>query len=173
MSAGACIPWHPYGCQRTTFAVCFLLILVGWAFLLVLLLLPHELDFELKDIFPVQSSHLCLGMLEFQMYATVLHIHHDLLFVRCFSLFDIRANNLASAWGKINFFYRSKLKMYSSCNIQTITTVQDSLLFCVILSVTLYFKTATWKLAHGYIYYIYFSYLHYNICTMTLKYIIF
>lgn len=63
--------------------------------------------------------------------------------------------------------------MYSSYNTQTITTVQDSLLFCVILlSVTLYLKTATWKLVHGYIYYIYFSFLHYNICTMTLKYVI-
>lgn len=105
MSAGACIPWHPYGCQRTTFAVCFLLILMGWAFLLVLLLFSHELDFELKDIFPVQSSHLCLRMLELQMCATVLHFHQDLLFVICFSPFNVRANNLASAWGKINFCF--------------------------------------------------------------------
>lgn len=63
--------------------------------------------------------------------------------------------------------------MYSAYNTQTIATLQDSLLFCVILlSVTLYLETATWKLVQGYIYYIYFSFLHYNICTMTLKYII-
>lgn len=80
-----------------------------------MLLTPHELDFDFKDIFFFLSMHL-ISSLECWDYRCM--SLYCISYLSEFSLFNIMANSLVSIWEKKTLFYRSQFKMYNLYNTQ-------------------------------------------------------